>query len=60
MDIGLFILRAVLAAILFMHATQKIADWLSGPGLAGASAMFESLGQQPARPMAQLAATCEL
>jgi putative oxidoreductase len=60
MDLGLLLLRLVLAAILYMHATQKLFGWFSGPGLDRASALFESLGQRPGRPMAMLAVACEL
>src|SRR5215469_8208913 len=60
MDLGLLLLRLVLAAILYMHATQKLFGWFSGPGLDRARALFESLGQQPGRQMAMLAVACEL
>jgi putative oxidoreductase len=59
MDLGLLILRLVLAAILYMHATQKLFGWFSGPGLDRATNLFESLGQRPGREMAKLAAACE-
>jgi len=59
MDLGLLLLRLALAAILWMHATQKLFGWFSGPGLDRASALFESLGQRPGREMAKLAAACE-
>ena len=60
MDLGLLLLRLVLAAILYMHATQKLFGWFSGPGLDRARALFESLGQRPGRQMAMLAVACEL
>jgi putative oxidoreductase len=59
-NIGLFLLRAVLGFLLFAHATQKLVGWFSGPGLQKASAIFEALGQLPGRQMAVLAAGCEL
>lgn len=59
MDLGLLLLRIVLAAILCMHATQKQFGWLSGPGLDKAGNLFHSLGQRPGRQMAQLAVACE-
>jgi putative oxidoreductase len=59
MDLGLLLLRLALAAILYMHATQKLFGWFSGPGLDRASKLFESLGQRPGRLMAMLAAGCE-
>lgn len=60
MDLGLLLLRLVLAAILYMHATQKLFGWFSGPGLDRAGNLFDSLGQRPGRQMAQVAVTCEL
>jgi putative oxidoreductase len=60
MDLGLLLLRLALAAILYMHATQKLFGWFSGPGLDRAGALFESLGQRPGRQMAMLAVACEL
>ncbi|MGI5126830.1 DoxX family protein [Pseudonocardia sp. CA-107938] len=60
MDIGLLVLRTVLAAILFTHATQKLAGWFHGPGLARATTIFEELDQRPAWLMVRLAITCEL
>jgi putative oxidoreductase len=59
MDLGLLLLRLALAAILYMHATQKLFGWFSGPGLDRATTLFEGLGQRPGREMAKLAATCE-
>jgi putative oxidoreductase len=60
MDLGLLLLRLVLAAILYMHATQKLFGWFSGPGLDGIAKLFDNLGQRPGRQMALLAAGCEL
>lgn len=60
MDLGLLLLRLALAAVLYMHATQKLRGWFSGPGLDRAATLFESLGQRPGRRMAQLAVGCEL
>jgi putative oxidoreductase len=60
MDLGLLLLRLALAVILYMHATQKLFGWFSGPGLDRAGGLFESLGQRPGRRMAMLAVACEL
>jgi putative oxidoreductase len=60
MDLGLLLLRLALASILYMHATQKLFGWFSGPGLDRAGRLFDSLGQRPGRPMAMLAVVCEL
>lgn len=59
MDLGLLLLRIALAAILYMHAAQKLLGWFSGPGLGKAALIFDSLGQRPGRPMTLLAVTCE-
>lgn len=60
MDAGLLIVRLLVAAILFAHATQKLRGWFSGPGLSGATALFHDLGQRPAPVMVRLACACEL
>lgn len=59
MDVGVLILRVLLACVLYAHATQKVFGWFSGPGLVGAAAIFEKLGQRPGRTMAIVAALCE-
>jgi putative oxidoreductase len=59
MDLGLLLFRLALAAILFMHATQKTAGWFSGPGLDRAEKLFHSLGHRPGRQMVRVAAGCE-
>src|SRR5262252_2901864 len=43
MDLGLLLLRFALAAILYMHATQKLFGWFSGPGLDRAGEPAEQL-----------------
>jgi putative oxidoreductase len=58
--IGLLILRTLLFAVLTSHALQKSTGWFGGPGLDGAAAVFEALGQRPARAMVRLASACEL
>ena len=59
MDLGLLLLRLALAAILYMHATQKMFGWFSGPGLDRAGKLFHSLGQRPGPQLARLAVACE-
>lgn len=59
MDLGLLLLRVVLATILFMHATQKGLGWFSGPGPEGAGKLFHNLGQRPGRQLAMVAVACE-
>ena len=60
MDLGLLLLRALMAIVLFAHGTQKALGWFNGPGPAGAAAMFEKLGHRPARAKVRLAALCEI
>jgi putative oxidoreductase len=59
MNVALLLLRLLLSGIIFAHASQKLFGWFHGPGIAGASMIFERLGQQPARTMVLLAAVCE-
>ena len=60
MDIGLLILRLLIAAVLFAHGMQKAAGWFHGPGLDGATALFGKLGQTPPRAKVKLAVVCEI
>jgi putative oxidoreductase len=60
MDLGLLLLRLALAAILYMHATQKLFGWFSGPGLDRQAQAFHNLGHRPGRQMVLLSAACEL
>ena len=60
MDAGLFLLRALLAVVLGVHAAQKWWGWFNGPGLDASAEIFRRLGQVPPRPMVRLAATMEL
>jgi len=60
MDLGLLLLRLALAAILYMHATQKLLGWFSGPGLERQAQAFHNLGHRPGRQMVLLASACEL
>jgi len=60
MDIGVLILRILLAGVLFIHGTQKAMGWFSGPGLDAAETTFDKFGQRPARTMVKVAVTCEL
>jgi putative oxidoreductase len=59
MDLGLLLLRIALAAILFMHSTQKLLGWFSGPGLERQGKVFHGLGHRPGRQMVILASASE-
>lgn len=60
MEIGLVLLRTVLALILFTHATQKLFGWFSGNGLAKQGELFASLGLRPGRALVAVAGISEL
>lgn len=60
MEIGLLLIRALLALILFTHAAQKLFGWFSGNGLSKQGEIFASLGLRPGRPMAAAAGLAEL
>jgi putative oxidoreductase len=60
MDTGLLILRLVLGLLMAAHGAQKLLGWFGGPGLAGASGMFESLGFRPGRLFVAAAGTSEI
>lgn len=60
MEIGLLLVRAVLALILFTHAAQKLFGWFSGNGLVRQGELFESLGLRPGRALVALAGVSEL
>lgn len=60
MEIGLLLIRAVLALILFTHAAQKLFGWFSGNGLTRQGQLFESLGLRPGGAMVAVAGISEL
>ncbi|NDK32553.1 DoxX family protein [Nesterenkonia haasae] len=60
MEIGLLILRLVLATILFTHAMQKLTGWFGGNGLTKQGEVFSSLGLRPGRPLVAAAGVAEL
>lgn len=60
MDVGLLLLRLLLGGVLFVHGMQKATGWFSGPGLAGAEALFAKIGQEPPGLKVRMAIACEL
>lgn len=60
MTLGLLLLRLLLAALLFGHATQKLFGWFRGGGPAGTGAIFTQWGFRPGARMAVFAGLCEL
>ena len=60
MNVGLLLLRLLVAGLLAGHATQKLFGWFRGAGPAGSGAMFEQLGIRPGPALAVVAGSCEL
>ena len=60
MELGLLILRCLLALLLMGHALQKLLGWFHGGGLAKTGELFDVWGHSPGRVMAAVAAVCEL
>lgn len=60
MDLGILLLRLLLAALLLGHSTQKLLGWFGGAGIGGTAPVFETWGFTPARRMVALAGASEL
>lgn len=60
MSLGLLLLRLLLAALLFGHATQKLFGWFGGNGPAGTGEIFARWGFRPGPQLVVLAGVCEL
>ena len=59
MEVGLFLIHAVVGVLIAAHGSQKLFGWFGGAGLEGAGGMMESLGLVPGRPMAAAAGAAE-
>jgi putative oxidoreductase len=60
MNVGLFILRAVVGLTFAAHGAQKLFGWFGGEGIAGTGAIFESyLGFRPGKLHATVAGLVE-
>ena len=59
MNLGLLLLRLLLAALLFGHGTQKLFGWFGGYGPDGTGQFFESLGLPPGKRNAIAAGSTE-
>jgi putative oxidoreductase len=59
-EFGLLMLRVILAALLFGHATQKVFGWFRGQGARGTAASFEAWGLRPGLPFVILSSCSEL
>jgi putative oxidoreductase len=60
MDTALLLARLLFGLGLAGHSVQKLFGWFGGPGIAGAGAIFETLGFRPGRFFALSAALTEL
>ncbi len=60
MNVGILLLRVVLAVILLAHSSQKTLGWFHGLGIDKNSAWFADLGLRPGRLMVTFAATAEI
>ncbi|NDV07672.1 DoxX family protein [Rhodococcus sp. IEGM 248] len=60
MEIGLLILRLMLAALLAGHALQKLLGWFHGGGLVKMGTVFAAWGHRPGQMMAAIAGVSEL
>lgn len=60
LDLGLLLLRVLLAALLLGHSTQKLFGWFSGAGPRGTGKIFEQWGFSPGPRMAVIAGLFEL
>jgi putative oxidoreductase len=59
MNVGRFLLRAMVGTIFIEHGTQKLFGWFDGHGSEGTGQFFESIGLKPGRPNAIAAGTTE-
>jgi putative oxidoreductase len=60
MELGLLMLRLMLAGLLFGHATQKVFGWFRGAGARATAASFENWGLKPGLPFVILSSCSEL
>ena len=59
MNEAIFLLRGILAVILFAHAAQKTLGWFGGAGLPTMARVFGELGLRPGAPLVIAAAVAE-
>ena len=60
MDQGLLLMRVIIGLLMAGHGSQKLFGWFGGPGIAGVSGYFESLGFRPGKLFAVAASVSEL
>jgi putative oxidoreductase len=59
-NVGLLLLRLLVAALIAGHSCQKLFGWFGGTGFPATAAVFESWGFRPGKPMVALAGVSEL
>lgn len=59
-DLGLLVMRLVLAALIAGHACQKLLGWFRGRGVRGTAPLFEADGLRPGALMVAAAGLSEL
>ena len=59
MNLGLFVLRAVVGLLFAGHGAQKLFGWFGGDGPEGTAAMFDRIGLRPGHRHARLAGLAE-
>lgn len=59
MNLGLLLLRLLLAALLFGHGTQKLFGWFGGGGISGTGQFFTASGYPAGDAMAVIAGLSE-
>lgn len=57
--VGLLLIRLVLGVVFAAHGSQKLFGWFGGGGLDGTAAFFASVGYEPSKTLAVLAAVTE-
>jgi putative oxidoreductase len=60
MEVGLFLIHAVIGTLLMGHGAQKLFGSLGGYGLEGTAGYMESFGLRPGKPVAAAAGSAEL
>lgn len=60
MELGLFVIRAVVGLLFVGHGAQKLFGSFGGYGVSGTGGYFESIGLRPGRQMAIAAGLAEL
>jgi putative oxidoreductase len=59
-NVGILLLRLLLAGLIACHAAYKLLGWFNGPGVSGMGVTFEEWGLRPGRVMVVTAGVCEV